>query len=208
MSAPVKSRGYDGSSRRRQAQQRRRAVLDTAQALFLTGGYAATTISRIAVEAGVSAETVYKAFGSKAGIVRALHSRALEGAGPEPAEQRSDRLRNLEDPRAIIAGWARLAAEVAPRVSPLLLLGRDAAVTDPTMRVALAEMNAYRARRMQDNARALARHLRRGLTVPMAADVLYAVSSSEMYELLVVQRGWSLRRYARYVDSTLVAALL
>lgn len=208
MSPLVKSRSYDATSRRRQAEHRRQAVLDSAQGLFLTVGYAATTIAQVAREAGVSPETVYKAFGSKAGIVRALYSRALEGEGPEPAEQRSDRLRNLEDPHAIIAGWARLAAEVSPGVSPILLLGRDAAVTDPTMREVVAEMNADRARRMRDNARALARHLRRGLTVPMAADVLYAVSSSEMYELLVIQRGWSLRRYTRYVEATLVAALL
>jgi AcrR family transcriptional regulator len=65
-------RRYDASGRRARAQQRREAVLRAARTLFLDVGYAATTVPAVAGAAGVSAETVYKMFGGKAGLVRAL----------------------------------------------------------------------------------------------------------------------------------------
>src|SRR5438270_452380 len=65
-------RPYNSSRRQEQAQRNRDAVLDAAQHRFLTDGYAATTIATIAEAAHVSAETIYKAFGAKAGLVPPL----------------------------------------------------------------------------------------------------------------------------------------
>ena len=104
MAQPVKTRKYDASSRRAAARQRREDILAAAYALMLRDGYAATTVDAIATEAGVSAETVYKAFAGKPGIVRALVHRALEGSGPEPAEVRSDRLRESSTGQELVAG--------------------------------------------------------------------------------------------------------
>lgn len=210
LSAPVKTRRYDATRRQDQARRRQQAVLDAAQLLFFEHGYAATTIAGIATAAGVSPETVYKTFGGKPGLVRHLRARALSGVGAVPAERRSDRLRDLTDPRELVRGWARLAAEVAPRVAPVLLLVRDASVVDPTMRELSDELDADRRRRMRANARVLARsgHLRRGVTPAMATDVLFAVSSPEMYDLLVARGSWSMPRYARFVESTITNALL
>ena len=96
-----------------------------AQRLFLRDGFAATTIAAIAAEAQVSAETIYKAFGGKPGLVRAICDAALAGEGPVPAETRSDQLQLHEpDPRKIIRGWGELTAEVAPRIAPIMLLVR------------------------------------------------------------------------------------
>ena len=44
------------------------------------------------MDAGVSEETVYKAFGNKIALVRAIRDQALAGAGPVHAERRSDRM--------------------------------------------------------------------------------------------------------------------
>jgi AcrR family transcriptional regulator len=210
LNAPVNTRHYDGTMRRDRARQRQQAILEAAQSLFFERGYAATTIAGVAAAAGVSPETVYKSFGGKPGLVRALRGRALLGIGDVPAEHRSDRLRDLADPHDVVRGWARLAAEVAPRVAPILLLVRDASVVDGSMRELCDELDADRRRRMHDNARALARsgHLRSGVSVAMATDVMFAVSSPEMYDLLVVRGGWSLRRYASFVETTLASALL
>jgi len=72
------------------------------------------------------------------------------------AERRSDELREREtDPRAIIQASGALSAEVAPRVSPVLLLIRDAAATDTEGRALLDEMDADRLRRMTQNGRRL-----------------------------------------------------
>lgn len=204
-------RRYDASRRRAQAERSRDAVLAAAEKLFLGRGYAATTMASIAAEAGVSAETIYKAFGGKAALLRAIRDRRLAGAGPVPAEERSDRFRLSEqDPRRLIAHWGALAAEVAPLVSPILLLVRDAAASDAAVADLLAELDADRLRRMTENARHLweAGHLRRGVTLAEAADVLWAYSSAELYELLVLRRGWSAERYGHFVGEAMAAALL
>jgi AcrR family transcriptional regulator len=210
LNASVKTRRYDRTGRQDQARRRKQAVLDTAESLFFELGYAATTVAGIAAASGVSPETVYKYFGGKPGLVRALRGRALLGLGDVPAEQRSDRLRDLADPRAIVRGWAQLTAEVAPKVAPILLLVRDASVADGSMRRLFDELDADRRRRMHANARALKRsgHLGPGVSLAMATDVMFAVSSPEMYDLLVVRGHWSLRRYARFVETTLTNALL
>jgi AcrR family transcriptional regulator len=119
------------SARRERARLTHEALLDAALVRFLEQGYAATTLESIALDAGVSDATIYKSYGGKPGLVRALCERALAGAGPTPAEQRSDALKQREpDPRKVIEGWGRLTAEVAPRVAPILLLLRDAAGAD------------------------------------------------------------------------------
>jgi hypothetical protein len=99
---------------------------------------------------------------------------------------------------------------VAPRVSPILLLLRAAAATDPEVAGLQAEMDASRLRRMTGNARRLADsgHLRDGITTEHAADVLWACSSPELYELLAISRGWTAERYGAFVADAMIAALL
>jgi AcrR family transcriptional regulator len=210
MPPSVKSRSYDSSGRRAEAARRRQRVLAAALELFLGDGYAATTVAAVAEAADVSPETLYKTFGGKSGIVRALREEALLGAGPVPAETRSDRLRDTTDPRVVVRGWSRLSIEVAPRVVPILMLVRDAAVGDPAMRQMFVDMDADRHARMTENAGYLADggHLRAGITRQAAADVLFAASAPEMYELLVIRRGWTMDRYADFVYDTICNSLL
>lgn len=210
--APVKPRRrYDSARRTEQARQTRAAIIEVAQRLFLRGGFAATTIAAIAAEAQVSVETIYKAFGGKPGLVRAICDAALAGEGPVPAETRSDQLQlNEPDPRRIIRGWGDLTVEVAPRIAPIMLLVRSAAAADPEMAGLLAEINAARLSRMTGNARNLAAagHLRRDLAVEQAGEVMWAYSSPELYELLVVTRGWPPKRYGAFIAEAMIAALL
>lgn len=177
----------------------------------LAEGYGKTTISAIASAAGVSVGTIYKSFGGKAGLVRAVVSKGLEGAGQVPAERRSDEMQAAErDPRAVIRNWTRLATEVAPRTAPIVLLIRSAAGADPEMADLLAEADEQRLRRMQQNARTLHERgdLRDGITLEQARDVLWTISSPELYELLVLRRGWSVDRFAAFQAEQMIAALL
>jgi AcrR family transcriptional regulator len=204
-------RRYDSPRRAEQARQTRAAVADAAGRLFLRDGFAATTIAGIAAEAMVSAETIYKAFGGKPGLVRAICERALAGEGPVPAETRSDELQLTEpDPREIIRGWGKLSAEVAPRASPIALLLRAAEAADPEVAALRAELDASRLRRMTSNARNLAEagHLRDGITAEHAGQVMWTYSSPELYELLVLQLGWPPERYGAFIADAMIAALL
>ncbi|MEY2438365.1 MAG: hypothetical protein QOF97_3201 [Acidimicrobiaceae bacterium] len=212
VTAPVKRRRpYDGSRRQEQARRARSALLDAALTRFLDQGYTATTVESIATAAGVSAATIYKTYGGKPGLVRALCEQALGGAGPVPAEQRSDALKQSEpDPRAVIEGWGLLTAEVAPRVAPILLLLRDAADGDPVAAALHEEVDHNRLTRMAHNASHLAKggRLRLGVTRTDARDVLWLYSSPELFDLLVRRRGWSVRKYSRFVTDAMIAALL
>jgi AcrR family transcriptional regulator len=204
-------RPYDSARRRAQARQTREAILDTARRRFLRDGFGPTTVAAIAAGARVSVDTIYKAFGGKPGLVRAICQQALAGEGPVPAEARSDALQAAErDPREIIRGWGALTTEIAPRVAPILLLMRAAAAADPEMASLQAEMNGQRLERMNHNARNLATsgHLRDSLTVELAGEIMWTYSSPELYELLVLTRGWPLERYGAFIAEAMIAALL
>lgn len=204
-------RRYDGSRRRAVAQQNHERILDEAQGLFLRDGYAATPVSAIATAAGVSAETIYKRFGGKAGLVRAIYRRGLAGQGPVPAPVRSDEMSEQDlDAATVLHRWTRLSMEVAPRVAPVVLLIRAASVTDPDAAALREEIAAERLTRMTHNAHRLRRHpgLREGLTMPHIRDVLVTYTAPELYELLVVDRQWSVQEYADFLYNGMVGQLL
>jgi AcrR family transcriptional regulator len=204
-------RNYDASRRRRRAEEGRARILEVARRLFLENGYGATAVSQIADEADVSVETIYKAFGGKAGLVRSLVERALEGTGASPAERRSDDMRAHEtDARKVIENWGAFVGEVAPLVAPILILARGASASDPELVRVLDRADAARLARMELNAGALLGRgdLRPGITLAEARDVLWTYSSAELYELLVVHRGWPIERYCSFVARGMTAALL
>lgn len=204
-------RKYDASRRQAEARANHEQIVTVAERHFLRDGYAATTVQTLAAAADVSVDTIYKSFGGKPGLVRAIRDRALLGQGPVPAEDRSDRL-HLDplDGDDIVRAWGRLTTEVAPRVAPILLLLRDASLHDPELRTLLEEMDDQRLERMTINARRLkaAGHLRSGITIPSAAGILWTYSSPELYELLVIRRRWKPERYGTFIADAMIGALL
>ncbi|HET9968300.1 MAG TPA: TetR family transcriptional regulator, partial [Streptosporangiaceae bacterium] len=72
-------RAYDASGRQARARARRLAVVLAARDLFERDGYRPTTIAAIAAHAGVSAESVYKGFGTKAALAKEVFDLALAG---------------------------------------------------------------------------------------------------------------------------------
>ncbi len=168
--------------------------------LFLRNGYAATTVAAVAAAADVSVETIYKTFGGKPGLIRAIQQSGLAGAGPVPAPDRSDEM-SAQDvpPRAVLRHWATLTNEVMPRVAPITLLVRAAAATDPEMGALLAEINDERLARMHHNAVRLARlgPLRTGMSIEQARDVMFTFTAPELYEILVMHQQWTTRPLRR-----------
>jgi AcrR family transcriptional regulator len=188
-------------------------VLLAARRLFLDRGYAATTVAAVAEEAAVSVETVYKAFGNKAGLLKSAVDTAIVGDDePVPMLQR-ELVRRIEaetDPRQKLAMYGEHLAESAPRRVPLELLARAAATADPGAADVWDQLQAERLAGMTAFARHLhgGGHLHPDLSAGAARDVLWTYISAEIYDLLVLQRGWSVNRYGRWVAEALVAALL
>ncbi len=87
---------------------------------------------------------------------------------------------------------------------------RDAAAVDAEAARLRDEMDADRLRRMTDNARRLRATggVRPGITLAQTADVLWTYSAPELYELLVLRRSWSRKRFGRFVADAMADALL
>jgi AcrR family transcriptional regulator len=214
MSRAVKStRSYDASRRQAQARQTRAAILDEARRSFLANGYAGTTVAAIGAAVGVSVETVYKAFGNKAGLLKAMFDVAIVGDDePVPLQQREmvARIEAEPDGRRKLQMYGRGYAERAERAVPVQLLVRDAAASDTGARAVLEQLNAERLAGMTAFSTHLheAKVLRKGVRPADALDTLWLFTSPEVYERLVLERGWSPRRFGTWIGQQLAAALL
>ena len=107
MAERVKSRRrYDSPRRREQAAATRRQILAAAQELFERDGYAATSMAAIASTAGVSLKTVYLAFETKSGLLRALWHcfyAATRPASPSASSAGSERSSSSPTPHGSCA---------------------------------------------------------------------------------------------------------
>ena len=211
---PVKvKRAYDVTRRREAARRSRRAVLDVAQQLFLERGFAATTMVDVAHAAGVSTKNIYKVFGNKVGLAKAVFDLAIAGDdAPAPMVERSPlmKVREEPNPRRKLALYGEHLAAASPRHVPFQLVILDAAANDPEAAKVWEQLQAERLRGMAMFANGLAAdgHLREDIAAVEARDVLWTYNSAELYRLLVIERGWSAKRYGRWIADALAAALL
>ncbi|OBA63081.1 TetR family transcriptional regulator [Mycobacterium sp. 1100029.7] len=204
-------RRYDSTRRREQAQRNRHAVLTAARQRFLAQGYAATTIADIARDAAVSVETVYKAFATKAGVLKALFDVSVAGDDePIPMVHR-DVIQNVAkqpDAARKLEMYAEHLAVTMPRSAPVQLLARDAAASSPDAREVWKQIRRETLTGMTMFASGLARTGQLRISTKEARDVLWTYHAPELYELLVLERGWSAGRYGRFIARALIDALL
>ncbi len=205
------ARRYDSSRRQARAELARESILAVARDRFLAHGYGATTVGAVAADAGVSVETIYKAFGNKSGLARAVFDRALAGQGPISTGERAAIVKRDErDPYRRLRAFGAFVGEVTPRVAPLLLVLRAAAETDREVAAVWDRINDERLQGMLRDAEQLAAEgaLRPGVSAADAADVFWSLTAPEMYDLLVLRRGWAPDRFGAWVGEMFVAALL
>jgi AcrR family transcriptional regulator len=206
-------RTYDSSRRREQARAQRLKVLQAARRRFLDDGYAPTTLAAIAGDAGVSVQMIYKSFKNKPGVLKAVFDFSVAGDDePVPSIERdhADRLRAEPDPRTKLEIFATHMAESMPRAGPVFLLARAAAAVEPEIDALLADWRAGQLAGLGMLASHLEEggHLRHGLSPERARDLLWTLNSTEVYELLVLERGWSNRAYRDFLAQSMIAALL
>ncbi|OBA79798.1 TetR family transcriptional regulator [Mycobacterium sp. 1164966.3] len=204
-------RRYDSTRRRQQAEQNRRAVLAAARKRFLAQGYATTTIAEIARDAGVSVETVYKAFATKAGVLKALFDVSVAGDDePIPMVQRDviQNVINATDATRKLEIYAEHLAATMPRSAPVQLLARDGAASSPDAAEVWKQIRQETLTAMTMFASDLADTGQLCVSSRQARDVLWTYHAPELYELLVLERGWSARRYGKFLAQALIAALL
>ncbi|MBM7278550.1 helix-turn-helix domain-containing protein [Gordonia rubripertincta] len=194
-------RGYDSSLRRDQAAETRARVLDTATRMFAERGWS-VGVREIAAGAGVSFETVYAKFGSKTKLFLAAFDVAVVGDDrPVPLAERSEfAAMSAGDRRERSAAGAALAAEIYGRTAGLYRALREGASFDPELAARLAD--AYR--RQRSDVRAAGEAVAGRSLTDDEAEGLWAVISTEVYDLLVNNAGWSQTRYRNWLaDATL-----
>jgi len=194
------------------AEDTQRVIVEAAHALFLDRGYHAVSMAAVAVGAGVAVQTIYNSIGSK----RDLLSRVLDFAAageraptPVPVFMR-DQAEHEPDPRLVIGQLVEFWRGALERTAPVFQVIRQAAALDPE----IAALEQQRAEQRLHNygiaASSLADRgaLREGLAPEEAAAVMFTLGHPDQYRFLVKEQGWSADRWARWVQSALVAALL
>jgi len=205
-------RNYDATSRRERARQRRLDVVVAAQELFDTNGFQATTISAVARRAGVSPESIYKGFGTKAALAKAVFDFVIAGDdAPVPIAERPEAqaIRDEPDVRRKIRGYVDGFVARQQRSARVQILIRDGRHSDETLRETWQTLLDERLTGMTMFGRHLlgTGDLRPGITLDEVADVLWTYISVELYELLVLQRGWTPERYRDHLATAIVTAI-
>ncbi len=207
-------RPYRSPLREEQARDTQRRVLAAAEELFLDRGYGRSSVADIARRAGVSAQTVYNAFGTKAALAKQLYDVRLAGDDePVPMAKRPafQELARETDPRRALAMYARIGRQIAERVGAVhAVLIAGAAAGDPDLAVLVATTDTERtigtghmARRLEE-----LRALKPGLDEQRAGALLWALTAPELFHRLTVDRNWSLDEYERWLGDTMCASVL
>jgi AcrR family transcriptional regulator len=213
VSTPAKRRTYDSPVRREQAAATRTKMLAAAQSLFEQRGYAATSIAAIAKQAGVSQRTVYIAFETKAELLRTLWNALLRGAEDAPPVAQLARYKEVlaePDPARQLELNAHHAVATKLRIGALHEVIRSGAPVDREV-AALWDRIQTEFRENQRNIVASIAEkgaLRPDLDVERAADILWTINHGDLWQHLVVRRGWSPKEYERWLAETFQALLL
>ncbi|WP_250007564.1 TetR/AcrR family transcriptional regulator [Actinoplanes sp. M2I2] len=206
-------RAYDNSRRAEQAHLNRRRMLDAARELLVERGPAAVTMRDVAGRAGVSAETLYKTFGTKTALIKAVYDVTLAGDDEPVAMIDRPEIQAVfaaTGPEDKLARYAHAARRIAERTGPLLAkLLAGARGGDPD----LARFRETTNQERMIGAGAVVRHLaatgglRTGIDPDRARDIVWTLIAPEVYELLVGDRGWSPEEYEKWLAQALADAI-
>jgi AcrR family transcriptional regulator len=209
---PDERRRYDGTRRQADAETRHRRVVAEATTLFLSQGFGATSIGQIASAAGVSPQTIYATYGSKAGVLARAIDVALVGDWEEAAM--IDRVPAFDDVRdapvaARFVEHAGIIRVLNERVAPLIRVMEQAASGDP----ALEELRVRLIEAIQDDCRQWIGQLgpdavRSGLSPQHAATVMAMIESPYVYSTFTSDGGWTPEEYEKWLAHALPQLLL
>jgi AcrR family transcriptional regulator len=213
VSDAVNPRQYRSPLRARRAQETRAAILGAAEQLFVTGGYARTRLADVAGHAGVSLATVKLIFGTKADLLLSLWHKTLAGVDDQvPVADRAwyRTIFEVADPAEMLHRLARTTVMIRKRIAPLAqVIEAAAAVDDEIARLQTKMAGEYYQNQRRIVANLAERgHLREGLTVDQATDILWTLNSGQIYTMLVQTRGWTPDQFTDWLTTALVRELL
>jgi AcrR family transcriptional regulator len=212
MTRPVK-RKYRSPRRSAAAAATRERIRRAATKLFVERGYVATTMREVAKQAGIGERTLYDAYPTKSALFG--HTLGVATVGDEQPIRVADRpevraVQHESDPAEAIRQTIAYATDLLERAGDLIMVSVEAAGADPDMRAAADagatathQLHLELTRRLEERGA-----LRDGLDAAAAADLLYALMSPHLHQLLRRHRKWSVSTYRAWLEQTLVDQLL
>jgi AcrR family transcriptional regulator len=205
-------RHYDASGRRERARARRLAVVQAARDLFERNGFRPTTINAVAARAGVSAESIYKGFGTKAALAKAVFDLVIAGDDePVPVAERPAMqvIRDEPDVRRKIAMFTEGLAHRQARSAKVQILIRDGRHVDESLAPIWAKLNDEGLAGMTMLAHHLLQtgQLREGIDPGEVRDVLWNYLAIDTYERLVLIQRWPFQQYSHWLAHTITSAI-
>jgi AcrR family transcriptional regulator len=205
--AKKKTRAYRSSARDRQAMDTRARIADAAHKLLVDKGYEGMTIEGIARAAEVVPQTVYAVFRSKAGILAELLDRTAFGPNYQELTQHA---RENQQPLERLRFAARIARHIFDSQLETIDLLQGASLVTPELADLIREREGMRFEKQKHMIDFL---IATGSLNPLvepdqARDILWALTSRELYNMLVRQRKWPSQQYEDWLGDVLVSSLL
>jgi AcrR family transcriptional regulator len=182
-------------------------ILRAARELFVSGGYAATTLAAVAEAAGVAARTVYVRFGTKAALLRRVIDVALVGDTlPIDVQSRSWVQASLTAPTAAvrIAIGAREARSMLERAGPVIAVAQQAAALEPEIAAAAQAGREATRDQLRHFWATMGRDglLAEGADVAWLGDTAALIGAAETYVLMTRTLGWDGDAYEEWLRVT------
>jgi len=202
------SRVKGESKRAEKARQTRRRMLEAARELFVEQGYGATALQDVADRAGVAVQTIYFTFGNKRSLLKEVMEVAVAGDDEPVATMDRAWFRDAmaaetaaEQLRLHVHG----TRQVMGRVAEILDVVRAAAAADPELHGQAEQTPRFAVMLAAAEVLVTKPGVRADLSAGLAADVLYALLSPELYLLLIRDRGWPPEQWEQLTYDSLVA---
>ena len=204
-------RPYNSTRRQEQARANRTAIVRAACELFIAQGYGRTTIAEVAAAAGVSAETVYAAFGNKAALLHRAWDITVGGDDEDLVFHERPEVLAIRAERNLakrLRMHAALSTQTARRIAPFQLMVQSAAGADPAAAAMLDEMGRQRLAGISVMAAEAAATGQLAVSEEECRDVVWSMTDGMLWHRLVNERGWDNDRFAAWLGDVWVRALV
>jgi AcrR family transcriptional regulator len=179
----------------------RQTILTAARALFAEHGYAATPVRLLAKRAGVSPQTIYSTYGSKAGVLAGLPDLLDQEAG---VTDLFDSRHDTADPAELLRLLARISRRIREHCGDIMGILRSGAAVDADIAATMAE--GFRRQRL--GVEAVLEQALGDRATARTADVATALMSHDVYDTLVESSHWTFDEYETWLGDSLIRLLL
>jgi AcrR family transcriptional regulator len=208
-------RRYHSPRRDEQARATRVAILDAARDLFLSDGYAATSIHAIAERAQVSRQTIYDIFGDKASLLFAVGERVVmteDEPGPIMESARWGAVVDEPDPHERVRTVARMSRDMWEEgMVDFEWMTYEAAANDPRLHEMLRQAIQQKRRDTEAIAAVLVpEEIRKGgaSSFDKIVDLITAIDSAYVVRTLINDFGWNYDDYEAWLAKILERLML